>query len=119
MNIRYALILAVTTGLFLIGCTTTNEERHLERLIRHRDWQLIQLMAEKEVKQREIFWPDNAQYLPQEHKDKTWSVAAMTGTPKGDVQRVVLLMIGDDGTVLTYQRYWDGKPVPSSPREGE
>jgi hypothetical protein len=115
MNIRYALTLAVTTSLFLIGCTTTHDERPVESLMRHRDWPRIQRVAETEVKKREILWLDPADYLPQEHKDKIWVVMAMAGTPNGDVQRVIILMIGDDGTVLEYERYWDGKPVPSWP----
>ena len=109
MNIRYALILAVTTGLFLIGCTTTRDERHVERLMRHRSWPRIQQIAETEVKKREILWPEPAGYLPVEHKDKIWVVTAMTGTPNGDLQRVVILMIGDDGTVLAYKRKWKGE----------
>src|SRR5436189_2494531 len=54
VNTRYALILAVTIGLFLIGCTTTRDERRMERLMRHRSWPWIQQIAEKEVKKREI-----------------------------------------------------------------
>ncbi len=42
-----------------------------------------------------------------EHKDKIWVVAAMAGTPNGDVQRVVNLMIGDDGKILVYKRNWE------------
>src|SRR5215212_5406672 len=57
MNVRYALILAITTALFLIGCTTTPDERHLERLMRHRSWPGIQQIAQTEVKKREILWP--------------------------------------------------------------
>jgi hypothetical protein len=109
MNIRHALILAVTTGLFLIGCTTTPDERQVERLMRHRDWPRIQQIAETEVKKREILWPDHADYVPTEHKDKLWVVTAMTGTPKGDLQHAVTLMIGDDGTVLAYKRYSKGE----------
>ena len=109
MNTRYVFILAVTTGLFLIGCTTTSDERHVERLMRHRDWPQIQQIAKKEVKKREILWPDSPGYLPEEHKDKIWVVTAMTGTPKGDLQRVVTLMIGDDGAVLVYKRNWKGE----------
>jgi hypothetical protein len=115
MNIRYALILAVTTGLFLIGCTTTRDERHVERLIRHRSWSRIQQIAKTEVKKREILWPVPADYIPMEHNEKIWAVTAMTGTPKGDVQRVVMMMIGDDGKVLAYQRYWEGHLVTSWP----
>lgn len=115
MNIRYALILVVTTGLFLIGCTTTPDERHLEKLMRHRSWPQIQQIAKTEVKKREVLWPEPADYLPMEHKEKIWAVTGMTGTPKGDVQRVVMMMIGDDGQVLAYQRYWEGHPVTSWP----
>src|SRR4051812_19543845 len=113
MNIRYALILAVTTGLFLIGCTTTRDERHAERLMQHRSWPRIQQIAETEVKKREVLWPEHADYLPMEHTDKIWGVTAMAGTPNGDVQRTVMMMIGDDGTVLAYQRYWEGHLVTS------
>ena len=111
MNIRYAFILAVTTGLFLIGCTTTRDERHVERLMRHRAWPQIQQIAETEVKKRErlLGWPDTASYLPAEHKDKVWVVMAMTGTPNGDVERAITLMIGDDGDVLAYQRHGMGE----------
>ena len=112
MSIRYALILAVTIGLFLIGCTTTPDERHVERLMRHRDWPRIQRVAETEVKKREILWPEHADYLPMEHKDKIWGVGAMTGTPNGDVERTVMLLIGDDGAVLAYKRYWKGSEIP-------
>jgi hypothetical protein len=120
MNIRYARILAVTTGLFLIGCTTARDEgarneRHVERLLRQRSWPRIEQVAETEVKKREILWPAHADYLPVEHKDKIWSVTAMTATPKGDGQRVVMMMIEEGGKVLTYQRYWDGHPVPNWP----
>ena len=120
MNIRHALILAVTSVLFLIGCTTTHDEatrneKHIQSLMRHHDWPQIQQIAQQEVKQREIAWPDSADYLPTEHKDKLWAVTAMTGTPNGDLQRVVMLMIGDDGKVLAYERYWNGQPVPAFP----
>ena len=108
MNIRFALILAVTTGLFLIGCTKTREERHLERLMRHHSWPRIQQIAETEVKKREklFAWPDSAGYFPMEHKDRIWYVAAMAEIP---VHRVVTLTIGDDGTVLIYKRHWEGE----------
>ncbi len=114
MYTRYALILALTTGLVLIGCTTTRDEarrneRQVEGLMRHRDWPRIQRIAETEVKKREISWPEPADYLPVEHKDKIWGVTAMTGTPNGDLQRVVWLMIGDDGAVLAYKKYREGE----------
>jgi len=117
MNIRYALILAVTTGLFLIGCTNTRDEgtrneRHIDRLMRHRSWPRIQQIAETEVKKREVLWPEHAEYLPFLHKDKIWGVGAMTGTPKGDVQRTVIMTIGDDGKVLAYKRYLEGSEIP-------
>ena len=120
MNTRHALILAVTTGLFLIGCATTRDEgtrneRHLERLMRHRSWPRIQQIAEREVKNREASWPDRADYVPAEHKDKIWTVAAMTGTPNGDVERTVILTIGHDGNVLAYKRYWGKEPVEVFP----
>ena len=110
MNIRYALILAVTTGLFLIGCTTTRDERHLDRLMRHHSWPRIQQVAETEVKKREkiLGWPDTAAYLPLEHTKRVWTVTAMSGTPAGGVGRVVTLMISDDGDVLAYQRQSEG-----------
>ena len=78
--------------------------------MRHRDWPRIQQVAEREVKKREIVWPDHAGYLPMEHDDKIWAVTAMTGTPNGDVERTVMMMIGDDGKVLSYQRYWKAQP---------
>ena len=114
MNTRLALILAVTSILFLIGCTTardeaTRNESDVERLMRHRSWPRIQQIAETEVKKREILWPEHADYLPVEHKDKIWGVTAMTGTPNGDLQRSVMMMIGDDGNVLAYKRYSDGE----------
>jgi hypothetical protein len=114
MNIRHALILAVASVLFLIGCTTTPDERHLERLMRHRSWPRIEQIAKTEVKKREklLGWPDDASYLPMEHKDKVWGVMAMAGTRKGDAQRVISLMIGDDGAVLAYKRYWEGHEIP-------
>src|SRR5437867_6632051 len=110
MNTRYALILAVTTGLFLIGCTTTPDERHLERLMRHHSWPRIQKVAETEVKKREKIlgvqtWPDTAAYLPQEHAKRVWTVGAMAPTPNDPVGRVVILAISDDGDVLAYERY--------------
>jgi hypothetical protein len=113
MKTHYALILAVSIAWLLSGCATTDEgtrnERHVDRLMRHRSWPSIQQMAKAECKKRERLlggWPDDATYLPMEHKDKLWSVAAMTGTPKGDVARQIILGIGDDGTVATYKRYW-------------
>jgi hypothetical protein len=118
MNIRYALILIITTGLFLVGCTTdegTRNERHIDRLMRHHDWPRIQQIAEREVKKRETSWPDTGSYLPQEHTDKIWAVGAMTATPNGDVERVVILTIGNDGKVLAYQRYWKQEPVEVFP----
>ena len=120
MNTRHALILAVSIGLFLNGCTTSEEgrrnEAHLDRLMRQHSWPRIQQVAETEVKKREkLFgWPDTAAYLPQEHTKKVWTVAAMSGTPAGDVGRVVILTISDNGDVLAYQRLSpDGKPWPS------
>lgn len=120
MNIRYALFLVVTTGLFLIGCTSARDEgarneRHIEKLMRHRDWPLIRQIAEAEVKRREILWPERADYLPVLHEDKVWSVTAMTGASNGDLQRVVVMAIGDDGKVQAYQRYREGHPIPEFP----
>ena len=114
MNTRHALILAVAIGTLLVGCTTTPDERHVERLMRHHSWPRIQQIATAECKKREklLGWPDTASYLPAEHKDKVWSVMAMTGIPNGDVQRVISLMIGDDGAVLVYKRYWEGHEIP-------
>ena len=114
MNIRYALILAVSIASLLSGCTTASEEARVERLMRHRSWPRIQQIAAAECKKREklLGWPDTASYLPEEHKDKVWSVMAMTGTPNGDAQRVIALMIGDDGAVLAYKRYWEGREIP-------
>jgi hypothetical protein len=83
--------------------------------MKHPDWPRIQQIAEKEVKKREFLWPDNAGYFPMEHKEKIWDVTAMTGTPNGDVERAVIMMIGDDGKVLTYERYWKGEPVQVFP----
>src|SRR5437773_11154859 len=98
MNIRPALALAVTTGLFLIGCTTPRDERHLERLMQHPSWPRIQQAAETEVKKREkiLGWPDTAAYLPLEHTKRVWTVTAMSGTPTGGVGRVVILTMDDD-----------------------
>jgi hypothetical protein len=96
MNIRHALVLTVSIGLFLIGCTTPRDEARLERLMQHSSWPRIQQIAETEVKKREISWPEPVDYLPMEHKDTIWGVAAMTGTPSGDVQRVVMRHHADD-----------------------
>ena len=115
MKIRYALILAASIASLLSGCATTSDEAHIERLMRHRSWPRIEQIAKDEVKKREKHlggWPDNANYVPTEHKDKVWVVTAMTGTPGGDLQRVIYLMIGDDGAVLTYKRYWQGEEIP-------
>ncbi len=114
MNIRHTFVLAVSIALLLSGCTTTRDERHVERLLHHRSWPRIEQIAKDEVKKREKLsgWPDDAVYLPTEHKDRAWVVMAMAGTPNGDVQRVISLMIGDDGAVLAYKRYWEGRELP-------
>jgi hypothetical protein len=109
MKIRRALILAVSIASLLSGCTTTStsaDEAHLDKLLRHRSWPGIEQIAKTEVKKREklLGWPDTAAYLPWEHKDKVWVVAAMAETP---VRRVVTLWIGDDGSVLEYKRDWE------------
>jgi len=108
MNIRHALILVVSVASLLSGCTTPSDEAHLERLMRHRSWPRIEQIARTEVEKREklLGWPDTAAYLPWEHKDKVWVVAAMAETP---VRRVVTLWIGDDGSVLEYKRHWEGE----------
>lgn len=106
MNIRYALILAVTTSLVFIGCTTdegTRNEKHMDGLVQHRDWPRIRQIAEAEVKRQGRLWPDSVVYLPVEHEDKMWVVLAREGTPNDDRQRSVMLMIGDDGRVLAYK----------------
>jgi hypothetical protein len=110
MSIRHTLLLAVSISLFLIGCTTPGDEAHLERLMGHRSWPRIQQIAKTEVETREklLGWPDTAAYLPEEHKDGIWTVAAMSGTPTGGVGRVVILTINDDGDVLAYQRRGEG-----------
>ena len=115
MNTRPALVLAVVSVLFLIGCSTTQDERHVEKLMRHSSWPRIEQIAKDEVKKREKLsnWPDDASYLPAEHKDKVWDVMAMAGTRNGDVERTIALMIGDDGAVLAYKRYWKGEEIPS------
>ena len=71
----------------------------------------IQQVATAEVTKREklLGWPDTAAYIPIEHKDKVWFVTAMAGTPSGDVGRVVSLLIGDGGEVLSYKRNWGGR----------
>ena len=105
------LLLAVSIGLFLMGCASdegTRNERHVDRLMRHHSWPQIQQIAETEVKKRETLWPEHAEYLPIEHKDKIWGVTAMTATPNGDLQRVVILTISDDCHVLAYQRQSEG-----------
>lgn len=108
---KLALIAAASVVLLLSGCTTPNDEAHVDRLMRHRSWPRIEQVATAEVAIREkLFgWPDNAAYLPADHKDKVWVVAAIAGTPKGDVHRVVTLLIGDDGDVLAYKRNWEGQ----------
>jgi hypothetical protein len=118
MNIRHALVLAVSISLFLIGCTTTPDERHLERLMRHRDWPRIEQIARTEVKKREKIpgiqtWPDTAAYLPQEHIKRIWTVGAMAGD-RGGGERIVILTISDEGHVLAYQRFVDGEPLPNT-----
>ena len=114
MNIRRALVLAVSIGLFLIGCTTPRDEARVEKLLRHPSWPRIQQIATTEVKKREklLGWPDTAAYLPYEHAKRVWTVGAMSGTSASDVGRVVILTISDDGGVLAYQRQWDGHPAP-------
>jgi len=111
MNIRHALILVVSVASLLSGCTTNPiaaDQAHLDKLLRHRSWPRIEQIAKTEVKKREklLGWPDTAAYLPFEHKDKAWVVAAMAETP---VRRVVTLWIGDDGSVLEYKRHWEGE----------
>ena len=108
MNIRHAFVLAVSVGLFLIGCTTPRDEARLKRLMRHDSWPRIQQVAETEVKKREILWPDTAAYLPDKHTKRVWTVTAMSGTPTGGVGCVVILTISDDGDVLAYQREMEG-----------
>src|SRR5205823_5005068 len=110
MNIRHALVLAVSIGLFLIGCTTPRDEARLERLMQHPSWPRIQQAAETEEKKREkiLGWPDTAAYLPWEHTKRVWTVAAMSGTPTGGVGRVVILTMNDNGDVLAYERNWEG-----------
>jgi hypothetical protein len=119
MKTRYAPILALTIGLLLIGCATSDEgtrnQRHVDRLMRHHDWPLIQQITKKEVNHRETSWPEGADYVPSEHKDNIWTIAAMTGTPNGDVERTVILTIGHDGKVLAYKRYWKQQPVEVFP----
>ncbi|HEX3357110.1 MAG TPA: hypothetical protein VHS31_09080 [Tepidisphaeraceae bacterium] len=115
MNIRHTLILAVSIVSLLSGCITPSDEARVndaavQSLMRDRSWPRIEQIAKDEVKKRELLtWPDNASYLPVEHKDKVWGVTAMTGTSNGDVQRVISLMIGDDGAVLAYKRHWEGE----------
>jgi len=110
MNIRHTLLLAVSIGLFLIGCTTPRDEARVEKLLRHPSWPRIQRIATTEVKKREklLGWPDTAAYLPEEHTKKVWIVTAMSGTPDGGVGRVVTLTISDDGDVLAYQHQSEG-----------
>ena len=103
MNLRRAFIFAISIASLLSGCTHASEEAQLARLMRHRSWPRIQQIAKAEVQKREKLF-DNAEYLPAEHKDKVWVVMAMTGTTKGDLQGVVTLMIGDDGSILAYKR---------------
>jgi hypothetical protein len=114
MNIRRTLILVVSVASLLSGCTTTREERHLEKLLRHHDWPRIEQIARTEVKKREILWPDTAGYLPQEHIKGIWTVAAMPDESHGGSERIVILMISDDGAVLSYQRFVDGKLLPNT-----
>jgi len=113
MNIRYGLILAISIASLLGGCTTGDEgdrnAKHAEKLMHHRDWPRIEQIAKTEVKKREVAWPDNATYLPEEHTDKGWVVWAMTATPNGDLQRKILLLMGDDGRVMMYKRYTPGE----------
>lgn len=111
MRIRHALILAVSIASLLSGCITASDEARVERLMRHPSWPRIQQIATAEVKKREklLGWPDTASYVPAEHKDKVWVIMAMTGTPNGDVQRVVTVLIGDDGSILSYKRHWEGE----------
>src|SRR6185503_20012124 len=113
MNIRHTLILVVSVASLLSGCTTTPDERHLERLMRHRDWPRIEQIARTEVKKREKLWPDTDGYLPQEHTKRVWTVGAMSGD-RGGGERIVMLTISDDGDVLAYQRFVDGKPLPNT-----
>src|SRR5689334_15599152 len=105
MNIRPTLILAVVSVSFLFGCTSTPDERHAERLLRDRSWPRIQQIAKAEVEKREklLGWPADAGYLPMDHRDKVWVVMAMADT-KGKSERVISVMIGDDGAVLDYKR---------------
>jgi hypothetical protein len=122
MNIRHTLILVVAVASLLSGCATGDEgranEAHIQRLMRHRDWPRIEQLAKAEVKKREKLlggWPDDATYLPIHHEDKVWHVMTMTGTPNGDVERSISLMIqevGDDGVIVAYKRYWKGDELP-------
>jgi len=111
MKTRRVFVLAVSIASLLGGCTTSSNQARVERLTRHPSWPRIQQIARAEVEQREklLGWPDNAGYVPVEHKDKIWVVMAMAGTPDGSVQRAVTLTIGDDGTVLLYKRHWTGQ----------
>jgi hypothetical protein len=109
MKICFALILAVSIASLLNGCTTTGDDRHVAKVMRDRNWPRIEQIARAEVKKRELAWPDAAVYLPQEHKDKMWVVWAIAGTPNGDAQRRIALMIQDDGTVVMYKRYMLGE----------
>jgi hypothetical protein len=108
MRIRNALVLALSITSLLSGCTTTSDDRHVAKVMRDRNWPRIEQIARTEVKKRESAWPDEAVYLPQEHKDKMWVVWAIAGTPNSDGQRRIALMIGDDGSVVMYKTYMLG-----------
>jgi hypothetical protein len=113
MNIRHTLVLAVSIALFLTGCETPRDELHVDSLMRRHSWPRIQQIAKAEVEKREkpLGWPATAAYLPQDHRKKVWVVGAISEeTPPS---HAVILTISDDGDVLTYQRYIDGKPFPN------
>jgi len=117
---RYALTLAAASCLLLVGCTSSRSEashnnRDLEKLMRHGHWPQAKARAQKEVRKREVWWPDSAEYLPMDHTDKIWTISAMTGTPNGDVERTVVVSIGDDDSIVAYKRYWRQQPVESWP----
>ena len=100
-------MLAVTTCLFLMGCASTRHERYVARLPLDSNWPRIQQVAETEVKRREVLWPEKDSYNPTDHRKKIWVVTVIGSKRNGEMQRMLTLLIEDDGTVLKYKRDWD------------
>lgn len=104
MNIRRILGVGILIQLLAAGCASNQQFKRIDALRRDRAWPTIRAAAEIEIARREgnTQWSYSANYIPHQHTNGVWAVAALGAYPRDRFGDKIDLLIRDGGEVIKY-----------------